>query len=63
VELFTSANTRPRAFLELLVAVADDVLLVRREEDVLVLLDRELELKLLSSLGHGARDAASEEVS
>ncbi len=63
MELFTSANTRPRAFLELLVAVADDVLLVRREEDVLVLLDRELELKLLSSLGHGARDAASEEVS
>ncbi len=46
------------AFLELLKAVADNVELVRGDEDVLVLLDRELEGELFSSLrnrtGHTA---------
>jgi len=51
------SNKEP-AFLELLKAVADNVELVRGDEDVLVLLDRELEGELLRSLrnrpGHTA---------
>ncbi len=50
------------AFLEFLKAVADNVELVRGDEDVLVLLDRELEGELFRSLRNRAGHTATEEV-
>jgi len=49
-------------FLELLIAVADNVELISGDEDVLVLLDGELKVELLCSLGHGTGHTASKEV-
>jgi hypothetical protein len=50
------------AFLELLKAVADNVELVRGDEDVLVLLDRELKGELLRSLRNRAGHTATKVV-
>ena len=55
------SNKEP-AFLELLKAVADNVELVRGDEDVLVLLDRELEGELLRSLRNRAGHTATKVV-